>query len=188
MSELHWKVYCFSRELSLVLVSTTTFLKNTWSISVSTFAPRPSYTASILLPPASLLQTALWHLYARPRPGGNLFLSVRPRFPFQDTVFTMAVNAQKPSFVIDRVHFDLDSQQGLSVGLVGPCSVHFTQFLLNPVRGIGFGRSGISLGFMIWNHISFSFFRVTGRIATNKMAGHTFKDWLFSYSACLFDV
>lgn len=61
----------------------------------------------------------------------------------------LAVNAQKPSFVIDRVHFDLDSQQGLSLGLLGPCSVYFTQLLLNPVRGIGFGRSGISLGFTI---------------------------------------
>lgn len=61
----------------------------------------------------------------------------------------VAVNAQKPPFVIDWVHFDLDSQQGLSLGLLGPCSVHFTQLLLNPVRGIGFGRSGISLGFTI---------------------------------------
>lgn len=61
----------------------------------------------------------------------------------------MAGKAQKPPFVIDRAHFDLDSQQGLSLGPVGPCSVHFTQLPLNPVRGIGFGRSGISLGFTI---------------------------------------
>lgn len=63
----------------------------------------------------------------------------------------MAVNARKPSsFVIDRVHFDLDSKHGLSVGPVEPCSVQcVTQLTLNPIRGIGFGRSGISLGFTI---------------------------------------
>lgn len=36
-------------------------------------------------------------------------------------------------------------------------AVHFTQFQLNPIRRIGFGRSGMNLGFTIWNHISFSF-------------------------------
>lgn len=60
-----------------------------------------------------------------------------------------AANLQKPLFVIDQVYFDLDSMHGLSLGLVGPCSVHFTQLSLNPVRGIGFARSGIGLGFMI---------------------------------------
>lgn len=90
---------------------------------------------------------------------------------FQDTVFMMSVNAQKPSFVIDRVHFGLDSQQGLSLGPVGPCSVHFTQLQLNPIRRIGFGRSGISLGFTIWNHISFSSSELLGAIATDKWLG-----------------
>lgn len=75
--------------------------------------------------------------------------SILPHFPFKDTVFIMALNAQRPSFVIDWVHSDLASQRGLSLGPVRPCSVHFTRLLLNPVRGIGFGRSGISLGFMI---------------------------------------
>lgn len=124
----------------------------------SIFAPGPSYYGYREYDhTATLSQTAVWHLYAHPQSGGNLPLSVLPCFPFQYTVFMTAVNVQKPSFVIDRVHFDLDSQQGLSLGPVGPCSVHFTQLSLNPVRGIGFGRSGISLGFTIWNHISFSF-------------------------------
>lgn len=87
----------------------------------------------------------------------SLSFSVLTCFPIQDTVFMMAANLQKPLFVIDQVYFDLDSMHGLSLGLVGPCSVHFTQLSLNPVRGIGFARSGIGLGFMIWNHISFSF-------------------------------
>ena len=89
-------------------------------------------------------------------------LSVLHGFSFQNIVFMMAVNAQKPSFVTDRVHFDFDLQRGLSLGPVGPCSVHSTQLPLNPVRGIGFRRSGISLGFTIWNCISFCFSELLG--------------------------
>lgn len=131
--------------------------QSAWDQKRGPFTVRPSYDGTVIIVTASLSQTAVWHLYACPRPGGNLPLSVLPRSPFRDTVFMTAINVQKPSFVIDRVHFDLDSQQGLSLGPVRPCSEHFTQLSLNPVRGIGFRRSGISLGFTIWNHISFSF-------------------------------
>ena len=107
--------------------------------------------------PAVLSQTTLTSLCSSPARWKTRLSLFSLAFPFQDTVFMTAVNAQKPPFVTERVHFDLDSQLGLSSGPVGACSVHFTQLPLNPVRGIGFGRSGISLGFTIWNHISFSF-------------------------------
>lgn len=108
----------------------------------------------------SHLVTAVGHLYASLPPVGlPLFccLSSLSSLAFLlGTVFMKAVNLQKPFFfVIDQVYFELDSQ----------CerwdrrspAVHFTQFQLNPIRRIGFGRSGMSLGFTIWNHISFSF-------------------------------
>lgn len=117
--------------------------RSTWSNTGVIFAPKPWYP----LPPSHKQQSDIF--MSVPGPMETCLSLSSLAFPFQDTVFMAAVNVQKPSFVIDRVHFDLDSQQGLSSGPVGPCSVHFTQLSLNPVRGIGFGRSGISLGFTI---------------------------------------
>lgn len=65
----------------------------------------------------------------------------------------------------------------------GACSVHFTQLLFYPVRGIGFWRPGVSLCFTISNHIRCSLLRDIGqRIAQRKRLGIPSKAWSFNYS------
>lgn len=43
---------------------------------------RSHICSKTMIPTATLSQTAVWHLYARPWPDGNLSLSVLPCFPF----------------------------------------------------------------------------------------------------------
>lgn len=74
-----------------------------------------------------------------------LLLSFLPCVPFRDSIYEGS-KLPKAFFVIDYVYLELDSVRAL-----GPSAgaVHFTQFQLNPIRRIGFGRSGMSLGFTI---------------------------------------
>lgn len=112
--------------------------------------------------PVTSPQTAVWHLHAHPPSASFLFGMLH---------FTKAVNAQNPTFVSFRVHCDLDPQQVWPSECGDSSNVHFTELLLNPVRGIGFSRSGISPHCAIQNHFSCSFFRVAGRIGTTKRPG-----------------
>lgn len=76
-----------------------------------------------------------------------LLLSVLACVSSRDSIYEGSKLTKALFFVIDQVYFELDSQ----------CerwdrptpAVHFTQFQLNPIRRIGFGRSGMSLGFTI---------------------------------------
>lgn len=58
-----------------------------------------------------------------------------------------AVNLQKPLFLL-LIRFILSRTPCERWDRWSP-AVHFTQFPLNPIRRIGFGRSGMSLGFTI---------------------------------------